>query len=124
MAPSPEHLHLCLMHSYAAHSVCSPPPCGEGLGVGVRLRITARPPPRRFAPTLPTRGRVRPRLRLADFLFHFSSSRRARVTSSSSTCQISSLSCPNSGDADNVMRLRGRENGTSTMRLMRPGWAV
>src|SRR5262245_18050320 len=35
-------------------------PCGEGLGVGVRQRITARPPPRRFAPTLPTRGRVEP----------------------------------------------------------------
>src|SRR4051794_32517263 len=36
-----------------------PPPCGEGLGVGVLQRITALPPPRRFAPTLPTRGRVR-----------------------------------------------------------------
>src|SRR5258707_15409594 len=34
---------------HSAHSVCSPPPCGEGLGVGVRQRITARPPPRRFA---------------------------------------------------------------------------
>src|SRR5258708_34545249 len=29
-----------------ANSVRSPPPCGEGLGVGVRRRITARPPPR------------------------------------------------------------------------------
>ncbi|TMK17729.1 MAG: hypothetical protein E6G75_09095 [Alphaproteobacteria bacterium] len=59
------------MRNHAAHSVCSPPPCGEGLGVGVRQRITARPPPRRSAaklaqaaqaclgaPTLPTRGRV------------------------------------------------------------------
>src|SRR5262249_57460197 len=33
-------------------------PCGEGLGVGVHWRTSARPPPRRFAPTLPTRGRV------------------------------------------------------------------
>src|SRR5262245_7688753 len=32
-----------------ANSRCAPPPCGEGLGVGVRQRITARPPPRRFA---------------------------------------------------------------------------
>src|SRR5262249_23256825 len=31
-------------------------PCGEGLGV--HWRTSARPPPRRFAPTLPTRGRV------------------------------------------------------------------
>src|SRR5262249_43533254 len=50
----------------------SPQPAGEGLGVGVRQRITAPPPPRRSAaklaqaaqaclraPTLPTRGRVR-----------------------------------------------------------------
>src|SRR5262249_57859600 len=62
----------------AAHSVRSPPPCGEGLGVGVRQRIAARPPPRRSAaklaqaaqaclraPTLPTRGRVGPSLPLA-----------------------------------------------------------
>ncbi len=70
----------CWVHDHAAHSVCSPPPCGEGLGVGVasvrrRLRITERPPPRRFAiadasafwrqerrpkaaSALPTRGRV------------------------------------------------------------------
>src|SRR5262245_13085183 len=48
-----------------ANSVRSPPPCGEGLGVGVLQRITARPPPRRFAPTLPTRGRVGPSTRLA-----------------------------------------------------------
>src|SRR6266480_6995517 len=39
------------MHDHAAHSVCSPPP-----GVGARQQITARPPPRRFAPTLPTRA--------------------------------------------------------------------
>ena len=26
--------------------------------MGVRQRVIARPPPRRFAPTLPTRGRV------------------------------------------------------------------
>src|SRR5262249_60276258 len=31
---------------------------GGGRGWGVRPRLTARPPPRRFAPTLPTRGRV------------------------------------------------------------------
>src|SRR5262245_6047578 len=49
----------------AAYSVCSPPPCGEGMGVGVLQRITARPPPRRFAPTLPTRGRVGPSSPLA-----------------------------------------------------------
>src|SRR5260221_11295072 len=55
-----------------ARKVSPPPPCGEGLGVGVRRRITARPPPRRSAaklaqaaqaclraPTLPTRGRGR-----------------------------------------------------------------
>ena len=46
-----------------------PPPCGEGrppqaggVGVGVMLHSRAakhRPPPRRFAPTLPTRGRVK-----------------------------------------------------------------
>jgi hypothetical protein len=32
----------------AAHSVCSPPPCGEGLGVGVHLQTkkeTKAPPP-------------------------------------------------------------------------------
>src|SRR5262249_39610653 len=44
----------------AAHSVNSPPPWGGGLGVGVRQRITARPPPRRFAPTLPSRLRACP----------------------------------------------------------------
>src|SRR5262249_49754973 len=54
------HFRLCLMQKQAAPSVYSPPPCGEGLGVGVLQRITARPPPRRFAPTLPTRGRVGP----------------------------------------------------------------
>src|SRR5262249_6851489 len=63
-APLLEHVRLCLKHFGAAHSVRSPPPCGEGLGVGVRQRITARPPPRRHsasktrvnaleAPTLP-----------------------------------------------------------------------
>src|SRR5262249_61699409 len=68
-------LDLCrlwLRRNPAARSVCPPPPCGEGLGVGVRQRITARPPPRRSAaklaqaaqawlraPTLPTRGRAK-----------------------------------------------------------------
>ncbi len=53
-----DHSHLRRMHNHGTHSVCSPPPCGEGLGVGVLQRITTRPPPRRFAPTLPTKGRV------------------------------------------------------------------
>src|SRR5262245_14310837 len=42
----------------AAHSVNSPPPCGEGLVVGVRQRITARPPPR--PPALRFGGRPSP----------------------------------------------------------------
>src|SRR5262249_35160314 len=33
-----------LKHASAAYSVPSPPPCGEGLGVGVHQRITARTP--------------------------------------------------------------------------------
>src|SRR5262249_25675871 len=83
---------LCLRHSEAAYSVHSPPPpnpglpgfghfktcrkraspqpAGEGLGVGVRQRITARPPPRRFAPTLPTRGRVGPSSPFVLIPFH------------------------------------------------------
>src|SRR5215510_2106749 len=60
-----KHVCLCLKRFSAPHSVCSPPPCGEGMGVGVLQRITARPPPRRFAPTLPTRGRVGPSSPLA-----------------------------------------------------------
>jgi len=85
-------LRAAVGFGHAAHSVCSPPhrtracagsapkagrnrvnptSAGEGLGVGVHQRITARPPPRRSAaklaqaaqaclraPTLPTRGRV------------------------------------------------------------------
>src|SRR5262249_58165316 len=62
----------------AASAVCSPPPCGEGLGVGVRQRITARPPPRRFAPTLPTRGSVRPCL--VPQLTPLRSTRRLRLS--------------------------------------------
>src|SRR5258707_8569537 len=89
------------MHNHGAHSVCSPPQPNPGLpgfgqfqnlpeagkpaagwggvGVGVHQRITARPPPRRFAaklaqaaqaclraPTLPTRGRVAPSLLLTS----------------------------------------------------------
>jgi hypothetical protein len=48
----------------AAHPVCSPPPCGEGLGVGVTVADAAfnPPPPRRLrsakSSTLPARGRV------------------------------------------------------------------
>src|SRR5262245_65858512 len=30
-----EHVRLCLKHVGDTYSVCSPPPCGEGLGVGV-----------------------------------------------------------------------------------------
>jgi hypothetical protein len=59
LSTRPSDFHFCLPKR-SAYSVCSPPPCGEGLGVGVHQRITARPPPRRFAPTLPTRGRVGP----------------------------------------------------------------
>ncbi len=36
-----------------------PPPCGERSGVGVLRRTARLPPPRRFAPTLATRGRIR-----------------------------------------------------------------
>ena len=39
-----------------------PPPCGEGSCVAAGRGICGRlnkPPPRRFAPSLPTRGRVR-----------------------------------------------------------------
>src|SRR5262245_38473072 len=83
MSAKLKHLHLSWMHNGAPHSVCSPPPCGEGLGVGVRQRITARPPPRRSAaklaraaqawlraPTLPTRGRVGPSSPLALIPLH------------------------------------------------------
>src|SRR5262249_59393408 len=62
----------------AASAVCSPPPCGEGLGVGGRHRITARPPPRRFAPTLPTRRSVRPCL--VPQLTPLRSTRRLRLS--------------------------------------------
>src|SRR5262249_13137512 len=54
-----------------------PSPLWGGVGVGVvrflprwcQYCLTAPPPPRRFAPTLPTRGRVAPSLPLA--LVHF-----------------------------------------------------
>src|SRR5262249_41767994 len=36
IAASLEGIPLSLAQICAAHSVCSPPPCGEGLGVGVR----------------------------------------------------------------------------------------
>ncbi len=56
---------LCWMHNHAAYSVCSPPPCGEGLGVGVVVRhapraTTTTPTPLASLATLPTRGRVGP----------------------------------------------------------------
>jgi hypothetical protein len=37
-----EHVCSCSKHSEAAYSVHSPPPCGEGLGVGV-ARLGAPP---------------------------------------------------------------------------------
>src|SRR5262249_10937361 len=51
-----EHVRLCLKHVSATYSVCSPPPCGDGLGLGIHQRITGRPPPHRLAPPPPTRG--------------------------------------------------------------------
>src|SRR5204863_7230795 len=54
-----------LLHKHDARAGCSPPPHGEGSAVRVRQRITARPAPRRFAPTIPTRGRVEPSSLLA-----------------------------------------------------------
>src|SRR5262249_12928208 len=62
--------------------------------------------------------------RTQRYCAHVSSSLRARVTSASRTCQMSSLRRPNSGDADNVIRLRGRGNGTSLICLIRLGCAV
>jgi hypothetical protein len=61
----------CTINS-AAHSVCSPPPCWEGLGVGVvrlmRRRCHTEPPP---SPALPHKGGgSTPSLWLALMLFH------------------------------------------------------
>src|SRR5829696_6928560 len=53
-----------------------------------------------------------------------SSSARVRITSSSSTRQMSSLRRPNSADADSVSKSRGCGKGTSMICLMRPGCAV
>src|SRR5262249_60516008 len=61
---------------------------------------------------------------LCRYCVHSSSSARARVTSSSSTCQMSSLSAPNSGAADSLIRSRGCGKGTLMICLMRPGCAV
>src|SRR5207253_4527034 len=54
---SDQNLFLSLNQSRAAYSVCSPPPCGEGLGVGSRdslagdaIVIFTAPPP---SPPLP-----------------------------------------------------------------------
>src|SRR5271166_2369391 len=55
---------------------------------------------------------------------HACASARARLTSSSSTRQISSLSAPSSPEAESVSRSRERANGTSMIFLMRPGCAV
>src|SRR5215470_13392675 len=73
-----EHVRLCLKHVGATCSVCSPPPCGEGLGVGVHQRITARPPPRRHSASktrvnalkAPTQGEGKDRVRCSRW-FHF-----------------------------------------------------
>ena len=40
----------------AAHAVCSPPPCGEGLGVGVERSASALPAALPPPPTLPHKG--------------------------------------------------------------------
>src|SRR5262249_25434514 len=55
-----EHVRLCLKHFSAAHLVRSPPPCGEGSGVGVvrffcrwRHHYLAASPP---SPALPHKG--------------------------------------------------------------------
>src|SRR6266566_1293627 len=45
------------MHHSATHSVRSPPPCGEGSGVGVRLSRVRCAPERPPSPTLPRKGR-------------------------------------------------------------------
>jgi hypothetical protein len=48
------------MNNDAARTACSPPPCGEGLGVGVERfckNVDAFASPRDPHPTLPTRGR-------------------------------------------------------------------
>src|SRR5215831_7622406 len=46
----------CVLNGRQARS--APPLVGRGWG-GTRLAPQQRPPPRRFAPTLPTRGRVK-----------------------------------------------------------------
>ena len=61
---------------------------------------------------------------LAGFRAHPSASALARFTSSSSTRQMSSLSAPNSAAAPSAITSRGRANGGSMMRLIRPGCAV
>src|SRR6202000_85377 len=54
---------------------------------------------------------------------HRSISARARLTSSSSSFQISSLSRPNSALADSAIRSRGWAKDTGMISLMRPGCA-
>src|SRR5215475_12392613 len=66
-----KHVRLCLKQVSAAYSVCSPPTCGEGLGVGVvrflprsRHHYLAASPP---SPPSPKRGEGADRVRrLAD----------------------------------------------------------
>src|SRR5262249_1321034 len=80
-----ERFHFCWMRNYAANSVYSPPPCGEGLGVGSVLvhafrATTPTPTPPAFAAlrraTLPTRGRVRPSSPLVLIALHQTCSNR------------------------------------------------
>src|SRR5262245_42706857 len=58
-----EHVRLCLKHVGATCSVCSPPPCGEGLGVGAArfLAGSAIPPPH---PSPASEGGSRPSMLL------------------------------------------------------------
>src|SRR5262249_40664457 len=57
-----EHVRLCLKLRWRRILGALPSPLWGGAGGGGPSAIAARPPPRRFAPTLPTRGRVRTEL--------------------------------------------------------------
>ena len=70
-ARGPEGVCLRLKDNSAANSVCSPPPCGEGLGVGVAvvgrsLRNNHDPPPQ----PSPTRGEGADRVRRSHVPFN------------------------------------------------------
>src|SRR5262249_50977090 len=51
-----EHLCLCLNRNEAAYSVHSPPPCGEGLGVGVVVWGNVSASPHHPLPNPPPQG--------------------------------------------------------------------